>query len=231
MNTKTRYKVTATPPRRKIGMTRRSISGVYVFRDKEPVPFESTLERDFLVRLEADRSVISVISQPVTIQYLVDGQPRQYTPDFLVHYRQRPGASSAAPSALIEVKPRDQLAEHLSEWKPRFRAAIRYCLDQGHVFHLMHEDRIRDQVWANVRFLVRYRKMNQPVEMAERILDMLRTRGRATFSEILDASFFVQGSRAMNMAYLWHLVATGRIECDLTERLTNHIELWVPDDV
>ncbi|HAY17330.1 MAG TPA: heteromeric transposase endonuclease subunit TnsA, partial [Halomonas sp.] len=33
---------------RKIGPTRRSVSGYYAFRGEESIAFESTLERDFL---------------------------------------------------------------------------------------------------------------------------------------------------------------------------------------
>lgn len=43
---------------RKIGPTRRSVSGVYAFRGERSIEFESTLERDFLMRVE--------FSQPVT---------------------------------------------------------------------------------------------------------------------------------------------------------------------
>lgn len=35
---------------RKIKPTRRSVSGVYPFRGDEPVEYESTLERDFLIQ-------------------------------------------------------------------------------------------------------------------------------------------------------------------------------------
>lgn len=37
---------------RKIRPTRRSVSGVYSFRGQTAIPFESTLERDFLIRKE-----------------------------------------------------------------------------------------------------------------------------------------------------------------------------------
>ena len=37
---------------RKIGPTRRSVSGSYQFRGKEAIQYESTLERDFLIRHE-----------------------------------------------------------------------------------------------------------------------------------------------------------------------------------
>lgn len=51
------------------------------------VPFESTLERDFLIRLEVDPNVLAVESQPFTIEYVDNGKKRVYTPDFLVTYK------------------------------------------------------------------------------------------------------------------------------------------------
>src|SRR5699024_1541208 len=73
---------------RKIGTTRRSVSGTYIFRGETPIQFESTLERDFLIRKAFSRSVLDVISQPVRIPFQTrDGRSFHYTPDFLVYYR------------------------------------------------------------------------------------------------------------------------------------------------
>ena len=50
---------------RKIGPTRRSVSGYYAFRGEESIAFESTLERDFLIKADFDVSVLGVISQRI----------------------------------------------------------------------------------------------------------------------------------------------------------------------
>lgn len=49
---------------RKIGPTRRSVSGYYAFHGDESIALESTLERDFLVKDEFELNVLGVISQP-----------------------------------------------------------------------------------------------------------------------------------------------------------------------
>lgn len=54
---------------RKIGPTRRSVSGCYAFRGEESIAFESTLERDFLIKADFDVSVLGVISQPCAIPF------------------------------------------------------------------------------------------------------------------------------------------------------------------
>jgi len=65
----------------------------------EPVDFESTLERDFLIRLETDRRVLDVVSQPTTIEFVGPrGQVYPYTPNYLVTYRAYPGPE---PSSIL----------------------------------------------------------------------------------------------------------------------------------
>lgn len=235
MNNKIRYKVSDGPPRRKIGTTRRSVSGIYLFRGKDPVPFESTLERDFLIRLEGDRSVLEVISQPVTIRYQANGYEYPYTPDFLVHYRQHgvlSGYGRYLPSELIEVKPREKLARNLKKWWPKFRAATRYCRENGYVFRLMHEGRIRDQLWANMRFLARYRKIAVDEDLADWMFETARELGDMSFSRLVDACCFSKWGpygKAHGIAVAWHLIAMGRLECDLLEPLNNDTVVWVPE--
>lgn len=196
--------------------------------------FESTLERDFLIRLEADRSVLEVASQPVTIYYRADGREYPYTPDFLVHYRQfgsRPGRLQ--PSELVEVKPKDELAHNLGKWRPKFRAATRHCLEKGWVFRLMHEDRIRDQAWENMRFLARYRRIAVDEDLADWVMATARAYDCVSFQHLLDASCFSKWGRygkAHGIAAIWHLVVTGRLECDLFAPLTNDTVIWVAEN-
>ncbi len=216
------------PARRKIGTTRRSVSGLYPFRGVGPVDFESTLERDFLIRLETDRRVLDVVSQPATIEFIgSNGQTYPYTPDYLVTYRAYPGPYRAP--ILVEVKPASELDEHLPEWKTKFRAAMTYCKERGYVFHLRHEPRIRDQRWKNAMFLQRYRQMQFLPEESEWIIGNLRQMGTATFDHLLARHFFGEVDRAMGISHLWHLLATARMECDWSQPLGYASELWMPD--
>ena len=57
MNNQSCDTVNIVPARRKIGNTRISVSGLYPFKKDSAVAFESTLERDFLIRLEVDPNV------------------------------------------------------------------------------------------------------------------------------------------------------------------------------
>ena len=92
---------------RKINPTRRSVSGVYAFRGESSVAYESTLERDFLIRTEFCIDVLDVVPQPTAIPFTgINGQSYTYTPDFLVYYRLGNRHYENYPKPmLIEVKP------------------------------------------------------------------------------------------------------------------------------
>lgn len=215
--------------KRTIGTTHSSISGLYPFKQNEAVAFESTLERDFLIRLETFKSVLNVISQPYTIEYKdSNGKLRRYTPDYLVQYKAYPWPYR--PYELIEIKPYSKLKKHFSQWKPKFKAAITFCKQHDYVFHLKDENRIRDQRWKNAMFLQRYRKMQfDPID-SKWIINHLQKMGASTFDYLLSRHFFGEKDRATGISHLWHLVAINLIECDLSLPLTSSTELWAITD-
>ena len=58
------------------------VSGVYAFRGESSIPYESTLERDFVIRHEFNLDVAQVIPQPVSIPFKTPrGRTYSYTPD------------------------------------------------------------------------------------------------------------------------------------------------------
>ncbi len=69
---------------RKIGYTYGSLSGMFSFRGEKAIPFESSLERDLLKLLEFNESVIDVVEQPFTIEYInKNNRATTYTLDYL----------------------------------------------------------------------------------------------------------------------------------------------------
>lgn len=97
-------------PVRRIKSTRRSLSGVYAFRGNA-VAYESTLERDFLQRIDFNRNVVAAVSQPVSLDFVVlNGRSYTYTPDFLVYFK----PDSGLRPMLVEVKPEEQ-------WRAKWR--------------------------------------------------------------------------------------------------------------
>jgi len=214
---------------RKIRPTRRSISGIYAFRGDVPVQFESTLERDFLIRTEFSLCVLDVISQPTQIAFKgSNGRDYIYTPDFLVYYRlgDRDYCDYPKP-VLIEVKPRSEWRRHWRKWLPKWKAAWRYAQDQGWEFHIYDESRIRDQALVNIRFLDRYKRMQFPKEESQWILENIHQMGSAPFHYILTRHFMGM-YQAEGIAHIWHLLATRQLDCDISRKLNDSTELWIP---
>jgi len=216
---------------RKIRSTRRSVSGVYAFRGETSIEFESTLERDFLIRNEFSLCVLDVISQPTQIPFkAANGQVYIYTPDFLVYYRlgNREYCDYPKP-ALIEVKPQSGWRRHWRKWLPKWKAAWRHAQEQGWEFHIYDESRIRGQALENIRFLDRYKRLSFPKEESQWVIENVRQMGSAPFHYIL-ARHFMGIYRAEGIAHIWHLLATRQLDCDINRKLNDTTELWVPTD-
>lgn len=222
---------TPLSPARKIGTTRRSLSGIYAFRGEKAIPFESSLERDFLIRMAFNRQVLDVISQPVRLSFTaLTGREYPYTPDFLVYFKagNMPCGSCVRP-LLIEIKPRADIRNHWTDWKPKFRAAHRYAQAQGWGFRVYDESRIRGVVLDNIRFLERFKGLHMAPEDSAAILATVRDQGSASFHYLL-ARHYSGIYRAEGVAQIWHLLATRQLDCDLTLPLTDMTELWMPSD-
>lgn len=211
---------------RRIGPTRRSVSGIYAFRGKTAIPFESTLERDFLIRMEFDLRVVDIIPQPVKIPFNANnGQGYTYTPDYLVYFR--PGTLPAE-TLLVEVKPRNELREHWQSWKSKFRTALRYARGRGWQFHIYDESRIRDQALANIRFLDVYKRMHFPPEVSVQIVEAFRRMGSASPGSI-QVQHIAGASGREGIAHIWHLLASRRLDCNIIGHTLNEsTELWIP---
>jgi len=147
---------------RKIGYTYGSLSGRYSFRSDKSIAFESSLERDLLILLEFNESVVDVIEQPVTIEYENhNGRNVPYTPDFLVHFKASPIGLMSTPypkSLLIEVKPREQLKKDYVELRRKFKIGVKYAHQHDLLFKIYDESRIRTLELNNIKFLQRYKR-------------------------------------------------------------------------
>lgn len=214
---------------RKIKPTRRSVSGVHPFRGETSIPFESTLERDFLLRAEFLTDVLDVIAQPVQVPFTgINGQSYLYTPDFLVYYKLGSKDHCNYPKPLlVEVKPEAEWRKHWREWLPKWKAARRYAFTQGWIFHVADESRIRDKVLENVRFLERYKRMTFALEDSEAVISSVRDMG-ATPIHYLLARHFMGLYRAEGVAHVWSLIAARRLDCDISQPLNEFTQVWIP---
>nr|WP_241001472.1 TnsA endonuclease N-terminal domain-containing protein [Pseudomonas viridiflava] len=214
---------------RSIKPTRRSVSGCLPFRGAGGIPFESLLERDFLRRMRFSHRVESVIAQPVAVGFIDSrGCGQTYTPDFLVHYRQPLGIDyqDYIKPMLVEVKPSFEWRKNWRAWFSKWKAARRYARQEGWTFSIYDESRIRGLPLDNIHFLERFERLIFDQEEVEMVLATLRGMDIAPAHYLL-ARHFKGIYQDRGVALLWHLIAIGRVECDITEPLNQYLELWI----
>lgn len=213
---------------RAIPRSHRSITGHFSSRLGESIEFESTLERDFLVKHDFDLSVQRIVSQPCRVPYVqANGRQGSYTPDFLVIYRQQPQAVARPVAMLVEVKPREDWRKHWRKWSLKWMAARRYALQRGWTFRIMDEGRIRDEQLSNINFLHRYRRTAVPAELCERVVRGLVAHGPSTVELVL-SQHLTGRAESDALALVWHLVASRRLDVDVSLPLNKNTVLVVP---
>lgn len=206
---------------RRIKSTGRSLSGVFAFRG-EGVAFESLLERDFLSRMDFRKDVLHVVSQPVSIGFVAhNGRSYTYTPDFLVRFH---SYTRRAP-ILVEVKPEENWREEWRSSLPKWKAALRYAKSQKWGFHIYDESRIRGQSLKNIQYLERFKRADYSEEDLDPILRTVSFMGVASIQYLLALHF--QGQEALGKSYIFHLIATRRLDCDVSGFLSDSLEVTV----
>ena len=206
-----------------------SVSGYYAFRGEDTIWFESTLERDLLQKLEFNENVLQVVCQPVEIPYRTNlGNLSTYTPDFLVQFSE---TECHQPPLLIEVKPIGKLKKDWSILKPKLKAGFEYACDQGWIFKIYDEKRIRDQLLANIQFLKRYKNADFPKDETIRILDKLEEFGVNCVNGVA-SSLYKSDQKVLQMiAHIWFLVEKKFICCDLRQPLKPTTVIWVNNNL
>ena len=216
---------------RQIPRKRRSMSGIYVFRGERAIPYESALERDFIIRTEFFLKVTDIIAQPVTVRFTSEnGRSYIYTPDFLLYHRieNRENLQCSKP-ILVEVKPWDSLQQNWRKWSRKWKAARHYAREQGWQFRIMDESRIRDESLQNIRWLARFKKTEIDEKRRKKITDEIIKLGYAEFDYLLKRHFG-KNDFASGAQNLWALLAQRYIDCDVSLPLDGATKFWVPTD-
>lgn len=214
-------------PVRKIGMNYRSVTGRVALSHGGSVPFESTLERDWLISLDFDPQVVTVQGQPLKIEYESTDRQRTYTPDVMAEFRDRSGQTR---TVVYEVKYREDLWSQWEDLKPKFRAAVRHCRSQGWKFKIVTETEIRTPLLSNAQFLRRYQQLAEKPAVEKELLITLRALGETTPQALLEATYWSDGTRAEALPFLWKLVASRAISTTMHEPLTMASPIWLGGD-
>lgn len=138
-----------TPVRKPVTRSKGRVVGHFAsHKNRRMLPWESQLERDFLMSLEVDPGVLTFGVQPKTFEYDWDGSTRRYTPDVYVQYEDG--------EAFVEVKAAYWAA------KPKkqafFDRMTRYFDGLGYAFHVVTEDYIRREPhFSNTQLILAHR--------------------------------------------------------------------------
>jgi hypothetical protein len=205
---------------RKIKPTRRSVSGIFAFRSTESIPFESTLERDFLIRTEFNPLVSKIVAQPTQIPFVgSNGRSYTYTPDFLVY-------CEGQKNLLVEVKPKEELDTKWSLLKPKFKYAHRYAKERGWLFKIYHENRIRDEKLKNIQFLQRFKRLDIDPALVNSIISFLDKSGRITISDAIKIFNGEASHKPIDDIQVWHLLSIRAIDCEMNHPLNENTSIW-----
>lgn len=212
---------------RKIKANYRSVTGHILFRN-EKIPYESTLERDFLLYFSSLKEVVGIIPQPVQINFTKHGRNYIYTPDFLVQFSSQAGDQK---HLLVEVKPESEWKTHWRDWSEKWKAAQIFAKKEGFAFHIYDETRIRHQALKNLTFLNNFKQIQLDPTLLSHLLREINNREMTTVETLLECYFKAGEYRKQGHRALFHLMACGLIDFDIwaddiqSEKLT----LWASD--
>jgi hypothetical protein len=218
-------------PVRRIPKNYRSLTGLVPnSRTQSMTAFESSLERDFLQLLDFDPDVEFYEEQPVKITYPdAKGRHHTYTPDVLVRYRIGHAQVQRPQTLLCEVKYRDDLRQHWTDYRPKFRAAQRYARQQGWRFRLVTERHIRTPYLDNVKFLRSYQAIALNASYQTLILNALVDLEETDPVSLLSALSQDRWQHVEILPTLWQLLATRQIGTDLSQPLTMQSRIWLKE--
>jgi len=187
--------------------------------------FESTLERDFMEMLRFEQNVEEFIPQPITITFAgVNGEIRKYTPDGFVRFRSDAGTTDVP--LLYEVKYREDFRKDWRNLIRKFRAAKAYCMSRGWRFEVFTEREIRTTYLVNAKFLWPFVERVPEAAITQRVLTVLNDLDEADSELLLCALCKSPENRSEMIPVIAHLIAIGKIDCDLSEPLTMRSLIW-----
>ncbi len=174
--------------------------------------YESLLERDFHYLLEIDPDVLSYDTQPLKIEYLLDGKIHKYTPDVRVIRRNR--------GQIVEVKNEEKARKE--EYVKLFRKVGPICKREGYQFVVVTDKDIRVQPRLNnVKLIYKYAKTRVTTEHQILLHRIFREKETLRLEDVIKG-FASKGLRA---AVVYALIFRGILWADLSRPINRESEV------
>lgn len=191
--------------------TRTIRSSVFSTKSITPVRCESKNERNFVLLNEFATDVVEILQQPETFRFNVYGTKCRYTPDFRI-------VKSDGSICYIEIKPASELEK--PEIQEKLRVAGEFIEEKGFEFRVVTDTELNKSpvLLLNANYLKRFRTLNTNilVELREKI-PLLPT----TFGSLVSS---------IGRLNALELIANQLVCCDLTNHLTDDIEITYPQE-
>ena len=188
-------------PVRKVSNRGRNVVGRFPsIKMGRMIAFESLLERDFIYLLDYDVRVEWYEEQPLTIEYLHDGQTLHYTPDFQI--------VEVGRQVLVECKPERFVDTEDNQRK--FAIARDWCASRDWEFRVVTDLHIRAGFrLQNIKRLTPYARLAVDVSLCSRIEACLRAAPTTTLRALAQSIDPADPQRIiaclLHLAYYHHL--------------------------
>lgn len=168
------------------------------------------------MRMEFERDVDKLVSQPIELSYIdLNGRRQRYTPDYLVYFK-----SNRKP-LLVEVKEKTELVEKFDKLRPKFSAAFAAAKEEGWIFKIYDERRIRGALLDNIRKLNNYAAHSvRDDDQANLLTALLEQTFPLTVNSFLESYTSSRQEYLQAIGRVWWLATNHRITIDLTKPLS-----------
>ncbi|TCK03844.1 TnsA endonuclease N-terminal domain-containing protein [Phorcysia thermohydrogeniphila] len=215
-------------PVRAIPIQTLSVGGKFSSRkNSRIVSYESQLELAFLYHLEFSPDVKAYVEQPCKVP---SPSGRHYVPDFLVFFNEplrRP--------LLVEVKYSSEIRKNSDKLLTKFETLEKYALKKGYDFKVFTEKDLLTPRLKNYKFLYNYLDKPLPENLyatyVENVINFVREKQPVRVidvAKILGKGEFIP--TGFYLSTVWHLIATGKLQTNLDEELTNLTYVYLKKD-
>ncbi|CUW40086.1 conserved protein of unknown function(containing TnsA endonuclease, N-terminal domain,23-94) [Magnetospirillum sp. XM-1] len=181
------------------------------------IPWESQIERDFILLAEVDPTVIAIHAQPFQVEYGFAGGLHHYTPDFLLE--------TIDGTEVHEVKPDEDLADE--ELQKRLRKVGAVIEQMGHNFLIDAESFIRTEPrLSNAAVINRAAKFELPAPALPNIREILESVHTISIGDLAAGRV----GRPIPEATVFGLVGQGKLLADLNEPLGPSTMVYVSNN-
>lgn len=199
--------------------SRKVIGHTYIPQMQAHAGNESQYEYRRLLQHAADPSVAKIISQPMKVDYLFNGEWHSYTPDILVIYKDK-----NKPPLLDEVKPEINALKH----KEKFQAIKQELAKKGYEFTISSENVVnREPLNRNLKWLKHYSSCFVHESDRNMVVHAVKNSGSCAIKDLI----YLFPDKKSALCTIYKLLWDGYLTFDASQIITTHCSVWINQGV